>query len=73
MVKRYVKKLQLKNKKINCHSFRATMATDMLKNGANLLHIQKILGHAKPETTQVYTKIDISDLKKAHKQNHPRK
>ncbi len=72
LVKGYVEKAGIK-KKINCHSLRSSMATSMLKNGADIIYIQKILGHSRPESTQIYTQVDITDLKGIYKRTHPRK
>ena len=44
----------------------------MLKGGADIRHIQKLLGHASLQTTQIYTQVDISDLKAVHRMYHPR-
>ena len=54
-----------------CHIFRHTMATLMLENGADTRHIQKILGHANLNTTQIYTKVSIKKLKEVHEATHP--
>ncbi|MBU3915223.1 tyrosine-type recombinase/integrase [bacterium] len=55
----------------NTHLIRHTMATLMLKNGADIRIIQEILGHKKIETTTLYTRLDISYLKKVHQSCHP--
>jgi len=44
----------------------------MVRNGAPIRHIQELLGHVPLETTQVYTRITINDLKKIYRQYHPR-
>ncbi len=44
----------------------------MLKNKADLNTIRKILGHRSLNTTQIYTHLNITDLKAVHKQCHPR-
>ena len=44
----------------------------MLRNGAPLISVQALLGHKKPTTTEVYTKIYPRDLIKMHKASHPR-
>jgi len=67
----YVKKAKLK-KHVTPHSLRHTCATHMLKNRASLRHIQVLLGHKSLETTQKYTQVEISDLKRAHQKYHPR-
>lgn len=54
-----------------CHVFRHAMATHMLDNGADIRHIQAILGHARLETTQIYTRVSIRKLKEVHAATHP--
>lgn len=56
-----------------CHLFRHTMATMMLKNGADIRIVQEILGHAKVQTTQRYTHLCIDHLKQVHTKTHPAK
>ncbi|MBU3915256.1 tyrosine-type recombinase/integrase [bacterium] len=59
------------NKWGNTHLIRHTMATLMLKNGADIRIIQEILGHSKIDTTMIYLKLDIGYLKKIHQNHHP--
>jgi len=54
-----------------CHVFRHTAATLMLENGADIRFIQQLLGHAKLETTQIYTEVSIKALKDVHRRTHP--
>ncbi len=54
-----------------CHLFRHTMATLMLEGGADIRFIQQMLGHVKPETTQIYTQVSIRQLKQIHTATHP--
>lgn len=57
----------------SCHIFRHAMATHMLENGADIRYVQSMLGHAKLETTQIYTQIAIKKLKEVHTLTHPAK
>jgi len=57
----------------SCHLFRHTMATLMLEGGADLRFIQAMLGHAKLDTTQIYTQVSIRKLKEVHEATHPAK
>lgn len=58
--------------KTSPHVLRHSFATHMLNNGANLMAIKDLLGHASLSATQVYTKNSFEKLKKIH-QLHPRK
>lgn len=71
VVLKHARDAQLK-KPVSTHTFRHSCATHMLRNGAPIRHIQELLGHASLETTQVYTRITINDLKAIHKRFHPR-
>jgi len=56
-----------------CHIFRHSMATHMLENGADIRHIQLILGHSVLTTTEIYTQVSIRKLKEVHALTHPAK
>jgi integrase/recombinase XerD len=54
-----------------CHLFRHTMATLMLEHGADIRFIQEMLGHARLDTTEIYTHVSIRKLKEIHEATHP--
>jgi integrase/recombinase XerD len=70
-IRRSNRKAKIK-KTITPHTFRHTCATLMLRNKANIRHIQELLGHATLGSTQVYTSVTITDLKEVHSKCHPR-
>ena len=55
----------------SCHLFRHTMATLMHENGADIRHIQQMLGHEDIKTTQIYTQVAIRALQQVHAATHP--
>lgn len=70
IVKMYRDKAHLPDS-ITTHSLRHTCATEMLKGGASIRHVQELLGHADIRTTQIYTHVVPTDLKKAHARTSP--
>ena len=71
MVRGYARQAKIA-KKISVHSYRHTFATELVKNGANIVAVQKMLGHVSLATTQNYIRALGLDLKKAHAKSHPR-
>lgn len=57
---------------ISPHVLRHSLATHLLKSGANLRILQMLLGHEKLTTVQVYTHLDVSHLQKLYNTFHPR-
>jgi integrase/recombinase XerD len=58
---------------VSPHTLRHTYAVDLLKAGADLRVVQELLGHESIATTQIYTGLDLSEVRKRYDRAHPRR
>lgn len=63
-----VKKAGIAGKKLHTHSLRSTYACYLLAKGLRLEDIQLLLGHDRIETTQIYAKLELGDIKEKYLQ-----
>jgi integrase/recombinase XerD len=70
-VRGYMLKAGLTHSPMGCHLLRHTCATHMLEGGADIRYIQELLGHENLDTTAIYTRVTIEQLKAVHAKTHP--
>jgi integrase/recombinase XerD len=59
-------------KHVTRHTLRHTCATHLLKGRADIRQIQKLLGHRRLSSTEVYTRVELTDLHEVIARCHPR-
>jgi len=70
IVEKHTIKAGIVGKNVSPHSLRHSMATDLLRNGADIRSVQAMLGHASVTTTQIYTHVTDKQLREVHKRFH---
>lgn len=57
---------------VSPHVLRHSCATHLLQGGADVGHVQELLGHKSLQSTQLYTRVGVGDLREVLARAHPR-
>jgi integrase/recombinase XerD len=60
-------------RRVSCHALRRTVATALLRGGADVVSVSQVLGHAHLATTERYTRVVAADVRAVHARTHPRR
>ncbi len=71
IIKRYVEAVGIQEN-VTPHTLRHSFATHMLSGGADIRHVQQLLGHANISTTQIYTQVTPDRMREVYDETHPR-
>lgn len=63
IVRHALQRAGIKTHSCGAHQFRHGLATEMLRRGASLDEIGELLGHRHPQTTKIYTQVDVQALR----------
>ena len=57
---------------VGAHAWRHTCATHLVRDGAGIVYVQRLLGHRSLATTQIYTRVSAADVRATVRAAHPR-
>lgn len=58
--------------RVGAHAWRHTCATHLIRDGAAIVYVQRLLGHRSLATTQIYTRVSATDVRAMVRTSHPR-
>jgi integrase len=64
LVRKAIERAGVKSARTGAHIFRHSLATEMLRRGASLAEIGRVLRHRDPDSTAIYAKVDLEALRK---------
>ena len=64
LVRKAIERAGVKSARTGAHIFRHSLATEMLRRGASLAEIGRVLRHRHPDSTAIYAKVDLESLRK---------
>lgn len=71
VINRYFSNATTKEKK-SPHMLRHSFATHLIENGADINSVKELMGHESLSTTQMYTQVNLEEMKKVYLSAHPR-
>lgn len=63
LARKAIEKAQVKSPRTGAHVFRHSLATEMLRRGASLEEIGRVLRHWDPDSTAIYAEVDLGALR----------
>jgi integrase/recombinase XerD len=57
----------------SAHAWRHTCATHLMREGAAVAYVQRLLGHRSLKTTQIYTRVEVGEVRAMVQARHPRR
>ena len=57
---------------VSAHVWRHSCATHLVAGGSNIAYVQRLLGHRSLQTTQIYTRVAVPEVKETFRRAHPR-
>jgi site-specific recombinase XerD len=64
LVRKAIERAGVKSARTGAHIFRHSLATEMLRRGASLAEIGRVLRHRDPDSTAIYARVDLEALRK---------